>query len=110
MEGGTRIFLLKLAFSILFLLPAIASSAENENQRELKPVIQPEIVRSTFTESDIDVSDFEIIANWDFDIFFNPYFFMRFGNAFDFSKSIYKVRRKTCRCQGCFSGCFSNIY
>ncbi len=39
---------------------------------------------------DISHRDFEIIANWDFDVFFNPNFFVRLGNAFDFSKSIYK--------------------
>lgn len=39
---------------------------------------------------DISKIEREIIANWDFDIFFNPNFFMRFGNAFNFTKSIYK--------------------
>ena len=39
---------------------------------------------------DIEKRDFEIIGNWDFDVFFNPNFFVRLGNSFDFSKSIYK--------------------
>ena len=39
---------------------------------------------------DISTREREIIANWDFDIFFNPNFFMRFGNVFNFTKSIYK--------------------
>lgn len=42
------------------------------------------------TEDRISDRDFEIMAHWDFDIFFNPNFFMRFGNAFDFYNSIYK--------------------
>ena len=39
---------------------------------------------------DISNREREITANWDFDIFFNPNFFMRFGNTFNFTKSIYK--------------------
>ncbi len=39
---------------------------------------------------DIPQRDFEIIARWEFDIFFHKNVFMRFGNAFDFYNSIYK--------------------
>lgn len=39
---------------------------------------------------DISNRDFEIISYWNFDIFYSPIFFMRFGNAFNFTKSIYK--------------------
>ncbi|MEO1257445.1 MAG: carboxypeptidase-like regulatory domain-containing protein [Bacteroidota bacterium] len=39
---------------------------------------------------DISNRDFEITTSWDFDIYFNPNFFMRFGNTFNYTKSIYK--------------------
>jgi hypothetical protein len=39
---------------------------------------------------DISQRDFEIIARWEFDIYFHKNVFMRFGNAFDFYNSIYK--------------------
>ena len=39
---------------------------------------------------DIPQRDFEIIARWEFDIYFHKNVFMRFGNAFDFWNSIYK--------------------
>ncbi len=41
-------------------------------------------------ENDIPYREFEVVANWDFDIFFNQYVFLRFGNAFNFSNAIYK--------------------
>ncbi len=34
--------------------------------------------------------EFEVIVQWEFDIFFSRHFFMRFGNAFNFSNAIYK--------------------
>ncbi len=39
---------------------------------------------------DIPSREIEVILQWDFDVFFNRYFFMRFGNAFNFSNAIYK--------------------
>lgn len=63
MESRIRSFLLSLVSSTVFLLPSLAYSAENEGEQELKPVIEPEIVRSTFTESNIKTSDFEVIAS-----------------------------------------------
>jgi len=63
MEGRTRNFLLNLVVSLLFLLTCIASAAEVEDKGEPDSVIQPEIVRTTFTEPKIEISDFEIIAN-----------------------------------------------
>lgn len=63
MEGRIRNFLLKLAVCALFLLPTIAYSVEIEGEQELKPVIEPEITRSKFVESNIKTSDFEVIAS-----------------------------------------------
>lgn len=63
MESRIRNILLKLAISSTLILPAIASGAELEDEQELESVIQPEIIRSTFTESNIKTADFEVIAN-----------------------------------------------
>lgn len=41
-------------------------------------------------QDDLKNRDFEIIGNWDMDIFFKKNFFVRFGNSFDFYNSIYK--------------------
>ena len=39
---------------------------------------------------DISKKDFEIMFRWELDIYLKKYLFIRFGNAFDFSKSLYK--------------------
>jgi hypothetical protein len=38
----------------------------------------------------IDAKDYEIMAAWDFNIFFNKHWYVRFGAAGDFSNNIYK--------------------
>lgn len=63
MEGRIRNLLLKLIVSVILFLPTISSSVEISDEQVLKPVIQPVITRSTFNESKIDTSDFEVIAN-----------------------------------------------
>lgn len=63
MEGRIRNFLLNVVGSSLLLIPAIASSAELEDKQELESVIQPEIERTAFIESEIKTTDLEIIAN-----------------------------------------------
>lgn len=63
MESRIRNILLRSAVCLTLLLPAFASSAELESEQELESVIQPEIQRSTFTESNIKTTDFEVIAN-----------------------------------------------
>lgn len=42
------------------------------------------------TQNFVPQRDFEIIAHWNFDIFFHKNFYIRFGTAFDFYNSIYK--------------------
>lgn len=41
---------------------------------------------------DVNNRSFEIIANWDFDIYLRKALFLRFGTGFDFTNSIYKER------------------
>ena len=43
-------------------------------------------------EDDIKNRDFEIVGNWDMDVFFHKNFYVRFGSQFDFYNSIYKER------------------
>ena len=63
MESRIRNIFLKVAIGFSLLLPAYASGADLESEQELDPIIQPEIERSQFTESNIDTTDFEVIAN-----------------------------------------------
>ncbi len=50
----------------------------------------PETIFSV--QDEIKNRDFEIIGNWDMDVFFRRNFFVRFGGAFDFYNSIYRNR------------------
>jgi outer membrane beta-barrel protein len=63
MESRFCNLLLKVIVSTLLFTASIASATEPEDIKELDAVIQPEIKRSTFTESKIETADFEIIAN-----------------------------------------------
>lgn len=63
MEGRIRSFLLNIVCSLLLLMPAFANTAELGDKQELESVIQPEIERTAFIESEIKTTDFEIIAN-----------------------------------------------
>ncbi len=63
MESRICNFLLNTVVSMVFLLPTLAYTAELEDKQELESVIQPEIERSTFTESKIESTDFEVIGS-----------------------------------------------
>lgn len=43
-------------------------------------------------ENDLSARDFEIVGNWDVDVYFQKNFFVRFGSSFDFYNSIHKER------------------
>ncbi len=63
MESRICSFLLNTVISLVFLTSTLAHAAELEDKQELESVIQPEIERSTFTESKIESTDFEFIAS-----------------------------------------------
>jgi len=63
MESRICSFLLNTVISLIFLISTLAHAAELEDKQELESVIQPEIERSTFTESKIESTDFEFIAS-----------------------------------------------
>lgn len=63
MESRIRNFLLNAVASLSLMIPALACAAELEDKKELESVIQPEIERSTFTESKIQSTDFEVLGS-----------------------------------------------
>lgn len=63
MESRVRNFFLTLIIGILLSIPTISSAIELDDERELNLVIQPDIKRSSFIESEIKTADYEIIAN-----------------------------------------------
>ena len=60
MEGRLRRFLLTLMTALLLSNHVMAASEELNEDEQLRPVIQPEIERTEFSESLIDTEDFEI--------------------------------------------------
>ncbi|MDH5611412.1 MAG: outer membrane beta-barrel domain-containing protein [Gammaproteobacteria bacterium] len=63
MESRFRHLLLNIIISTLFFLPTFSCGIEIEEVKELYPIIQPEIKRTKFDESNIKTADFEIISN-----------------------------------------------